>query len=58
VQEAAYAGLQYLLQTEQLGLGGSLYAPVSSAERAAVNSALGLPEADQPVLIFSVGVPQ
>lgn len=58
VQEAAYAGLQYLLQAEELGLGGSLYAPGSSAERAAINSSLGLPKADQPVLIFSAGVPR
>jgi hypothetical protein len=58
VQEAAYAGLQYLLQSEQLGLGGHLYASVSPTERAAINSALGLPGADQPVLVFSVGVPR
>jgi len=56
VQEAAYAGLQYLLQAEQLGLGGYLYAPGSSIERTAIDSALSLPASDQPVLVFSAGV--
>ena len=58
VQEAAYAGFQYLMQAEQLGLGGFLTAPINPSERTAIISALGLPGAELPEIVFSVGSPK
>jgi hypothetical protein len=53
--EAGFAGFQYLMQANELGLGGCLTAPIASSERSAIISALGLPATDQPAIIFSVG---
>jgi hypothetical protein len=57
LQEAGFAGFQYLMQAHALGLHGRLTAPISPAERAAIIAALGLPSADMPVIIFTAGLP-
>jgi hypothetical protein len=57
LQEAGFAGFQYLMQAHARGLHGRLTAPLSPDERAAVIDALGLPAADLPVLIFTAGSP-
>jgi hypothetical protein len=55
ILEAGFAGYQYLMEAEALGLGGFLTAPLSVSERTAVRTALGLPSSDYPVIIFSTG---
>jgi hypothetical protein len=55
--EAGFAGFQYLMQAQALGLQGRLTAPISPDERVAIIAALGLPSADLPVLIFTAGLP-
>jgi hypothetical protein len=57
LQEAGFAGLQYLMQAHALGLHGRLTAPFSTDERAVITDALGLPATDLPVLIFTAGLP-
>jgi hypothetical protein len=57
LQEAGFAGFQYLMQAHALGLHGRLTAPIQPSERAATIDALGLPETDLPVLIFTAGSP-
>jgi hypothetical protein len=57
LQEAGFAGFQYLMQAHALGLQGRLTAPLSPGERTAIVDALGLPATDLPVLIFTVGLP-
>jgi hypothetical protein len=55
VMEAGFAGFQYLMQALSLGLHGCLTAPIAPSERSAIISALGLPGADLPVIVFSCG---
>jgi len=53
--EAGFAAFQYLMQANILGLGGWLTTPLTPAERTAIQTALGIPSADYPVIIFSTG---
>lgn len=53
--EAGFAAYQYLMQANALLLAGHLTAPLSPAERSAIQTALGLPAADHPVIVFSAG---
>ncbi len=53
--EAGFVALHYLLQARILGLAGHVLAPLTPAERAAIQTALGIPTADRPVLVFSFG---
>ena len=53
--EPGFVGFQYLMQAHALGLQGRLVAPITPSERAAIISALGLPAADLPALIFAAG---
>jgi hypothetical protein len=55
VLEAGFAGFQYLMQAQSLGLPGWLFAPITPTERAAIITALGLPTTDLPVLVFACG---
>jgi hypothetical protein len=55
LQEAGFAAYQYLVQAEALGLAGCLTASITSAERTAIRTALGLPSTEQAAVIFSVG---
>jgi nitroreductase len=57
-QEAGYVGFQYLMQAQQLGLGGCLRSKFSPAGQKAIGGALGLPDTDLPVMIFSTGRPR
>ncbi|MBN2464782.1 nitroreductase family protein [candidate division WOR-3 bacterium] len=57
LQEAGFAGYQYLMQAHALGLHGRLTAPITPTERAAIIAALGLPGTDLPVLIHAAGLP-
>jgi hypothetical protein len=57
LQEAGFAGYQYLLQAQSLGLQGFLTAPITPAERSAIISALGIPTTDLPAVIFAGGAP-
>jgi len=58
VQEAGYVGFQYLIQAEQLGLGGCLSSGFSPAEQKAIVGSLGLSDTDVPVLVFTLGRPR
>ena len=53
--EPGFVGFQYLMQAHALGLRGCLTAPLSTAERSGMTSALGLPDTDFPVLVFAAG---
>ncbi|MFO7651594.1 MAG: nitroreductase family protein [bacterium] len=53
--EAGFAAFQFLVQARALGLGGHILAPLETAERAAIQSSLGLPAADWPAVVFSTG---
>jgi hypothetical protein len=55
MQEAGFAGFQYLTQAMSLGLEGFLTAPIGPAERSAIISALGIPGADLPAIVFACG---
>jgi hypothetical protein len=60
--EAGFAAFQMLVQARALplspeGLYGHILAPLTTAERGAIQSALGLPAADWPAVVFSVGIP-
>ncbi|MEO0079468.1 MAG: FlgD immunoglobulin-like domain containing protein [candidate division WOR-3 bacterium] len=55
--EAGFAGFQLLMQANALGLQGSLTAPLLPAERSAVIQALGIPDTNLPVIVFSTGEP-
>jgi len=55
--EPGFVGFQYLMQAHALGLHGRLKAPLAPSERTAIVSALGLPPADLPVLVFATGQP-
>ncbi len=57
LQEPGFAGFQYLMEAHALGLQGHLTAPIAPSERTAIISALGVPSADLPVLIFATGYP-
>jgi hypothetical protein len=57
LQEPGFVGFQYLMQAHALGLQGRLTAPITPGERTAIITALGLPTADLPVLIFTAGLP-
>jgi hypothetical protein len=57
LQEPGFVGFQYLMQAEALGLQGRLTAPIPPSERTAIITALDLPSADLPVLIFAAGEP-
>jgi len=57
LQEAGFAGYQYLLQAQSLGLQGFLTAPITPAERSAIISALGIPGTDLPAVVFAGGAP-
>ncbi len=53
--EAGFAAFQFLVQARALGLGGHILAPLETTERAAIQSALSLPAADWPTVVFSTG---
>ncbi len=53
--EAGFAAFQYLVQARILGLGGCLTAPLTIDERAAIRTALGLPDSEHPVVVLSTG---
>jgi hypothetical protein len=53
--EVGFVGFQYLAQARAMGLAGCLTAPLSPTERAAIGTALGLPGAEYPILVFSAG---
>jgi hypothetical protein len=55
--EAGFAAFAYLMQAQILGLQGCLTTPIATAERSAIIAALGIPAADLPVVVFSVGEP-
>jgi hypothetical protein len=55
--EPGFVGFQYLMEAHALGLHGNLAAPIAPSERAAIITALDLPSADLPVLIFATGYP-
>lgn len=55
--EAGFAAGSALLQAETLNLQGCFTTNISSAERTAIIGALGIPAADLPLEIFSVGQP-
>jgi hypothetical protein len=55
ILETGFAGWQYAMQAEALGLGGCLTAPLTAAERAAIRIALGLPGSEYPIIVFSAG---
>ena len=57
LQEAGFAGFQYLMQAASLGLQGFLTTPLAVAERHDIIVALGIPN-DQPALVFAFGSPQ
>jgi len=57
VQEAGFAGFQYLMQAQALGLQGFLVAPITPPERSAIITALGLPGTDFPIVVFACGAP-
>lgn len=57
LQEAGFAGFQYLMQAASLGLQGFLTTPLAVAERHDIVVALGIPN-DQPALVFAFGSPQ
>ncbi|MEO0078919.1 MAG: nitroreductase family protein [candidate division WOR-3 bacterium] len=57
LQEAGCAAIQLLLQARALGLAGFLTIPLNRNERSAVITALGLPSAHFPILVFSCGEP-
>jgi hypothetical protein len=54
MQEAGFAGFQYVTQALSLGLEGFLTAPLTPAERTAIIVALGIPS-DRPALVFACG---
>lgn len=54
--EAGFAAFQFLVQARALGLGGHILAPLTTAERASIQSALSLPAADWPTVVFSAGL--
>ncbi|HEX7319235.1 MAG TPA: FlgD immunoglobulin-like domain containing protein [bacterium] len=53
--EAGYAGAGALLQAASLSLQGHFTCNFNSSERTAIISALGIPAADLPLLVFSAG---
>lgn len=53
--ESGYCGAGALLQATSLGLQGHLTAAITSGERKSIGTALNIPTADLPLLIFSVG---
>jgi hypothetical protein len=55
MQEAGFAAFQYLAQARTLGLGGFVTASLNRDECRQIATALGLPSADVPALVFSVG---
>ena len=55
ILETGFAGWQYAMQAEALGLGGCLTAPLGSGERTAIRSALGLAAGEYPIIVFSTG---
>ncbi|MEO0070132.1 MAG: hypothetical protein ABIK18_04990 [candidate division WOR-3 bacterium] len=59
LQEAGYAGASALLQASSMvpPLQGYFTANFTSSERTAIINALGIPSADLPLFIFSVGTP-
>jgi hypothetical protein len=57
LQEPGFVGFQYLMEAHARWLNGHLTAPITPSERSAVITALGLPSADLPVLIFATGRP-
>jgi hypothetical protein len=57
LQEAGYCGGDALLQASSMNLQGHLTVGLSAAERTAIQTALGTPAADLPLLVFSSGLP-
>ncbi len=53
--EPGFAAFQYLTQALALGLGGHITLALTTEERSAIQTALGLPAADFPVAVFSTG---
>jgi hypothetical protein len=56
MQEAGFAGFQYVTQALSLGLDGFLTVPLTPVERTQVIVALGIPS-DRPALVFACGAP-
>jgi hypothetical protein len=56
--EAGLVGFQYLMQAASLNLGCCLTAPITPSERSAIITALGIPAADLPCIVFSGGEPR
>ena len=56
MQEAGFAGFQYVTQALSLRLDGFLTTPLTPAERTAIIVALEIPS-DRPALVFSCGAP-
>ncbi len=57
LQEAGYCGGDALLQASSMNLQGHLTVGLSAAERTAIQTALGIPSVDLPLLVFSSGTP-
>jgi hypothetical protein len=56
MQEAGFAGFQYVTQALSLGLEGYLTVPLTPTERTQIIVALGIPS-DRPALVFACGAP-
>jgi len=57
LQEVGYCGGDALLQASSMNVQGYLTVGLSASERTAIQTALGIPSADLPLLIFSAGTP-
>jgi nitroreductase len=55
--EAGYAGASALLQASSINLQGFFTGNFTSSERTTIQTALGIPSEDLPLLIFSTGTP-
>jgi hypothetical protein len=53
--EPGFVAFQYLAQARAMGLGGHITLDLTTAERSAIQTALGLPAPDFPVIAFSTG---
>lgn len=54
-QEAGFAAFHCLVQAKVLGLAGHILAPLTPAERAGIQTALGIPDTVRPAVVFSAG---
>lgn len=55
--EAGYCGSSALLQATAMNIQGHYCGGLSTAERSAIQSALGIANADKPLLVFAAGKP-